>query len=304
MSIAARTALLLILAIPVIAQEATTTTATTATTTEPTETAEPTTTSEPATTTAAPESLSSGDVREQFRGVINTHPPELGTILALDPTLLSDDAFLARYPDLARFVAAHPEVRRHSAYYVSGYELPSARAEELDRSLEPLFAFCGFLLFAFALSWLIRTIIEQHRWSRVSRRQSEVHNKILDRFGTTAELLEYVKSPAGTKFLEGAPIPVHETESQNPPLARIVRSVQTGVIVTVAAIGFIVVGASLAKELGDGFFGIGVIALCIGVGFIASAAVSLFLSRRLGLWRAPESGDATDVQAHDSGLMR
>jgi hypothetical protein len=295
MSIAARIALLLLLTTAVAAQEASKTTPA-----EPITATAATTTS----TAAEPQTLSSEELREQFRGVMREHPPELGRILALDPTLLSDEAFLARYPDLARFVAAHPEVRRHSSYYVGQYQPLSPRAQQLDQSLEPLFAFGGFLLFAFSVGWLVRTILDQRRWSRLSRRQSEVHNKILDRFGTTAELLEYVKSPAGSKFLEGAPIPLHDAESQNPPLARTIRSVQTGVVITLAAVGFLIVGAWLEKDLGDGLFGIGIIALCIGLGFIASAAVSLFLSRRLGLWRTPESTDASELQAHDAGLVR
>ncbi|HJX29810.1 MAG TPA: hypothetical protein VJ885_18055 [Thermoanaerobaculia bacterium] len=36
-----------------------------------------------------------------------------------------------------------------------------------------------------------------------------MHNKILDRFNTTEQLLEYIRTPAGSKFLESAPIPLH-----------------------------------------------------------------------------------------------
>ena len=43
-----------------------------------------------------------------------------------------------------------------------------------------------------ALAWLIRTLIEQRRWKQLSRTQSDVHNKILDRFNTTEQLLEYI----------------------------------------------------------------------------------------------------------------
>jgi hypothetical protein len=37
------------------------------------------------------------------------------------------------------------------------------------------------------------------------------------------------------------------------------------------------------KESGDGLFAMGMIGLCIGIGFVASALVSLYLSRRIGL---------------------
>ncbi|MDQ3282970.1 MAG: hypothetical protein M3Q69_16335 [Acidobacteriota bacterium] len=298
MSFTARIALILMLATPLAAQETTTS----STSTAPAATATTATTT--AETTAAPDPLSSHELREKFEAVVRQNPPELGTILSLDPTLLADEAFLARYPELARFVAAHPEVRHHPNFYLANYQLPSARSQELNAHLEPLFAFGGFLLFAFALSWVVRTVLDHRRWSRLSRRQAEVHGRILERFGTSAELLEYIKTPAGAKFLEGAPIPLHDLESQNAPVARVIRSVQIGIVITLAAFGLLIVGAVLAKEIGQGMFGIGVIALCIGLGFIASAGVSLLLSRRLGVLQSQHSDDARDGNAHDPGLVR
>lgn len=83
---------------------------------------------------------------------------------------------------------------------------------------------------------------DQKRWNRLPKTQAELHNKILDNFGTTSELLEYVKTPAGTKFLESAPIPLHEqTVTPNAPLARVLWSVQIGVIASVGALGMLLV---------------------------------------------------------------
>ena len=121
------------------------------------------------------------------------------------------------------------------------------------------------------------------RWRQLSRTQSEVHNKILDRFGTSSELLEYVRSPAGTKFLESAPIPVRAEEQPRPsaPQSRVMLSIQVGVVVTAAAVGMLLVSLRL-DEGADGLFALGAIGFCLGAGFIASALISLFLSRRLG----------------------
>jgi hypothetical protein len=235
------------------------------------------------TATPADQTLNSHDVRNELTMVLRDHPPELGTILALDPTLLSDDAFLAHYPDLARFIAAHPEVRRQSAFYVEAFkpENPST-SHSVERMLEPLFAVGAMLLVLFALSWAIRTIVEQKRWSRLARTQSDVHNKILDRFGTSTELLDYIRTPAGSRFLESAPIPLHgEAPRMSAPIARVLGSIQFGVIISAAALGVLFVSSRFTKEAGDGLFAIGTIALCIGLGFIASAVVSLVLARRL-----------------------
>ena len=45
------------------------------------------------------------------------------------------------------------------------------------------------------------------RWSRLSKIQTDVHNKLLDRFTSNEDLLAYIQTPVGRKFLESAPIP-------------------------------------------------------------------------------------------------
>jgi hypothetical protein len=194
----------------------------------------------------------SGETRNHFLTLLREHPPELGTILALDPTLLSNDAFLAGYPELARFVAARPEVRRNPRFYLSDFQ-PRRESGTLDQLLETLVIFATFLLIALALAWVLRTIIEQKRWSRLSRTQSEVHNKILDRFGSSEELLAYVRTPAGARFLESAPIPLHaERATQSPPMARVLWSIQIGVVVAVASLGMLLVSFRLDGETAAG----------------------------------------------------
>jgi hypothetical protein len=254
---------------------------TTATTTQPAATA----TTAPAVDPALPfdRRNNSHEVREELRGLLRTHPPQLAVILATDPSLLSDDAFLAHYPDLAGFVATHPDVRHQSAFYVDEFAPEQTNARSVERMLEPLFSVGAMLIVVFGLSWVIRTLVDQKRWSRLAKTQSEVHNKILDRFGTSTELLEYMKTPAGARFLESAPIPL-PGDSGRPaaPVARVLASIQLGVIISAAAVGMLFVATRFSKEAGDGMFAIGMIALCIGLGFIASAIVSLVLTRRLG----------------------
>jgi hypothetical protein len=240
---------------------------------------------------------SSGETRSEFNELLRQAPPEVATILALDPTLLSDDAFLTRYPQLARYVAAHPEVRYNPRYYLSDFDGPRHQRTPLDEVAETGGIICVFALVAFVLAWLVRTVIEQKRWNRLSRTQNEVHNKILDRFGNTEELLAYIRTPAGSKFLESAPIPLHsEPAPQNAGATRAMWSIQIGVIVAAAAIGMLIVSGRVDKESAEGFFALGVIALCVGGGFIVSAVVSLLLSRRLGIWQSP----AADIASADS----
>lgn len=272
MTLATRTILILTLAVAiaggVLAQPATTTTTTTSAPAQPLGGAEP-----------------RQEVRDQFVRLLAQHPPEVAPIVVLDPTLLSNDPFLARYPELAQFVAAHPEIRRNPHYFVQ--ELPNPIAfrnrstwQEAVEAIGIGFVIC---LIAFILTWLVRTLVEQRRWSRLSRTQAEVHNKILDRFGSTEELLAYVKSPAGSKFLESAPIPLHvESAGAREPMPRALWSIQIGLIVAAAGLGMLLVSGRFDRETAQGFFAMGTIAACVGGGFILSAIVSMVLSRRLG----------------------
>lgn len=297
MSLVTRTILILTLLLTLVSTVSAQQTA--ATTTNNVTTAATTT----ATTTsdeAASAEQSSTVTHQNFSQLLRQHPPELGTILTLDPTLLSNDAFLAGYPELSRFVAQHPEVRRNPRYYLSEFEAMDGRNTMMESFLTGLAVFSVFLLVTLTFAWLVRTIIEQKRWTRLSQTQSEVHNKILDRFGASEELLAYMRTPAGTKFLESAPIPLHaEQGTQNAPVARILWSVQIGVIVVAAALGLLFISGRVSHEDAQAMSALGVVAFAIGAGFIASAFISLFLSKRLGLWQSPA---APPVALDDSGV--
>ena len=313
MSFTTRAVLILMLMLPMAgrlsAQEATSTVDTTTTTTTGTSAApaEGVTTTAPASAEAAePEApRSSYSIREDFGRILSRYPPELGTILSLDPTLLSNEAFLTEYPILAAFIAENPQVRRNPRFFLRGYGLPEPARNNtvVDEIFETLTISATFVLIAFALAWMVRTIVEQKRWNRLSRTQTEVHNKILDRFGSSEELLQYIRTPAGTKFLEAAPIPLRAAErpTQHAPLTRIIWSIQLGVVVGAASLGMILVSLRLDPEASVALFSMGVIAFCIGAGFIGSAYASMLLSRRLGVW---QGGAEEPVSPEDPGLVR
>ena len=274
--------------------------ATTETTTTETSTAAPaaTTTAETTRAESGEGRTTSYEIRNQFTALLRNFPPDLATIFKLDPSLLSNDTYVGGYPELAEFLAKHPEIRRNPRFYLADFPYPGTNSSVLDDIVEMILVTSGFVLAVFAFGWLIRTIVEQKRWSRLSRTQAEVHNKILDRFGSSDELLQYIKTPAGTKFLESAPIPLHEERpAQNAPLPRIMKSIQLGVIVAVAALGMLLVSLRFDGETGEGLFALGAIAFTVGAGFIASAVVSMKLSRRLGLLREADAAAAIDESA-------
>jgi hypothetical protein len=238
-------------------------------------------------------------VREQLREILNRYPPEVGRILKMDPTMLSNQPYLAQYPAVQQFLAAHPEIARNPAFYLEfvrqSYDYtaptdPQSRAIDVwADTMEGIGVFCIVVFISSMVAWLIRTMLNHRRWLRSSKVQTEVHNKLLDRFAGTNELLSYIQTPAGRRFLEAAPIPV-EAATDRPlgaPLNRILWSVQAGIVLTIGGFGFQYVSGSVLPEVGQGLWTIGVLATAFGIGFIIAGAFSYIMSRRLGLFDPP-----------------
>jgi hypothetical protein len=255
----------------------------------------------PATVQLVPEA-DAAEKREKLREVMRKYPPALGRVLKSDPTLLQDAAYLSRYPALAAFLGAHPEVAANPAFYLEHVYIPGdfepqdaqSRAISLWRNIFDAFSVMVVMVFIGSmLAWLVRTVLQHRRWQRLSRVQTEVHNKLLDRFAGTGELITYVQTPAGRRFLEAAPIEVESPgRALAAPVSRILWSVQAGVILVVVGVGMLLVSQRVIPEVSEGMWLIGVLTLALGLGFVLSAAVSYNLSRRLGLFEPvapPES---------------
>lgn len=233
-------------------------------------------------------------VREQFIEVLRRQPPALGRVLKLDPALMANEGYLAPYPEVAAFLRQYPEVARNPTYFLERINIStsasytSERAQERRDFFNMVGGFTAFLVFLVVTSvvvWLIKTVIEQRRWGRLSRIQAEVHTKLMDRFSSNEELLTYVQTPSGRRFLESGPSPLPETgPAMSAPLTRILWSVQAGVVLAIAGVGLLFVSNRLIEEPSEFFFVVGIVTLALGLGFVASAGAAFALSRRLGLF--------------------
>lgn len=283
------------------AQETETTTAAAVTETVATTTANTTNT----TNTLATEA-DSRETRERLRQILHRLPPEVGKVLKLDPSLWRNETFLKTYPALQAFVAAHPEVAHNSRFYLADIWIPTDPEPETPGSrlwssmLHLITVTLAVGAVIFVLTWLIRTLINQRRWSRLARVQTEVHTKLLDRFASNAEVMAYINTTAGRRFLEAAPIPLAEEAPRaiSAPVNRVLWSVQAGLVLFAAGIGMKLISVGMSeKEAAEAFSGFGILGMAIGGGFIASAVVSLMLSKRLGLWNPPPSADSAELRA-------
>jgi hypothetical protein len=76
------------------------------------------------------------------------------------------------------------------------------------------------------------------RWGRLAKVQAEAHTKLLDRFTANDELIAYVQSPAGSQFLQSAPIALDPgARRMGAPFNRILWSVQAGLVLGMAGLG-------------------------------------------------------------------
>jgi hypothetical protein len=231
---------------------------------------------------------------QQTRGwlmqILRSYPPSLHAVLRLDPALLSNDAYMASYPALVTFLAAHPEVAHNPSFYIGTPDQFPERSQS-DRTISMWESVLGGLAALTALSllfamlvWLIRTFLNARRWARLTKIQTDVHTKLMDRFTGNEELLAYIQSPAGRKFLESTPISLEEApRSLNAPLGRILLSLQIGIVVVSAGIGLQYVSGHFPSEIQMPVHAMGVLGQALGIGFIIAAGASYLVSWRLGL---------------------
>jgi hypothetical protein len=230
------------------------------------------------------------NTRRQLLDLIRISP-RLAEVLSRDASLLSDSEYIQRKnPALARFLEAHPEISRNPEFFLfagrSGDRLDDIRwntetqAERVtNRLVNDAGPVLALLVFLFAAMWLLRTVMDNLRWRRVLHLQTDVHNKLLDKFGNSQELLAYMQTDAGKRFLEAAPISVainNEEPQWRSPIVRIMRPLTAGIVLSSA-------GIALVTTVIEPVFTLGKVVLMLGIGFIISAGASWLIARQSGL---------------------
>lgn len=247
------------------------------------------------------------ETRAEFETLLRRLPPSVGRVLRLDPSLMRNPAYLQPYPALGTFLQQHPDVLNNPSYYLENVSMQlwyppeprDARSEAINmwrNMIEAMLVIVGIAIVSAGILWLIRSVLEYRRWYRTSKVQSDVHTKLLDRFTSNEDLLAYIQTPVGRRFLESAPLPVEApARPVGAPFTRILWSVQAGLVLGAAGLGLLFVSGRVIQEVSEVFFAVGVLALAVGVGFVVSAAASLLLSQRLGLLGANAAREHSGV---------
>lgn len=133
-----------------------------------------------------------------------------------------------------------------------------------------------------AISFIVKSLIEGISRARVARAQADVMSRMIDRFGSSQELVAYLQSESGRRFIETVP------ENRSRPHQRILNSLQGGAVLTVLG-GGIMATQSFADDDGrKAAMAIGTIVMTLGVGLLVSALAAWYTSRSWGLLNGQE----------------
>jgi len=130
------------------------------------------------------------------------------------------------------------------------------------------------------MAWVITSIVSSIKQRANTRTRAEVYNRLIDKFGTAAELVDFLKSDAGLRFIE------EQAVDESQPMSRVLGSIRLGVSLALIGLGMVAVAELWYRELSDLYVVIalgGTIALTAGAGFIISAVISYKLLKAWGL---------------------
>jgi len=261
--------------------------------------------------------------QEQFLKLLRLSPT-LTSVVARDPSLLSDQDYVARNnPELAQFMAAHPDIAKNPDFYL--FSRIDQRGGHRDQALEravwpdlvppapyertgtaavmdklaPIIIVPALFL---AIVWIINLFVQSHRWTRTFRQQSGIHSRLIDKFSTNQELAAYMETEAGKRFLEMSPLASGPTAGPHMPnvVARVLTPMQVGAVMTLLGIGFFLL-RNAGPDMATPMAVLGVLALMPGIGFILSAGATWAIAQRLGMM--PEKADAQNDAGANLGPM-
>jgi len=133
------------------------------------------------------------------------------------------------------------------------------------------------ILASFTATVLIVYFVTQARRRRAEV-QAEMQTKLIERFGSAPEMVEFLQSPAGREFVAGV-----QTAPVNQLRERILGGFTRSIVLTALGVAFIF----LAFYFDNGFVVPGAIVLSLGIGYFIATIVSWKLSSSLSVSEAP-----------------
>jgi hypothetical protein len=255
-------------------------------------------------TAQVPSEKDVADAQEQFLHLLRLSPTMTAAVSA-DPSLLADQAYVARSnPELAQFMASHPDIARNPEFYLFSRLDPSngrrdralqrviwpdltpqpqqeSAAPRMIEKMTPIVLIPAMFL---AFVWIIRIFVDSRRWNRTFKQQSEIHSRLIEKLGTNQDLVAYMETEAGKRFLMTSPVAAGPEFGQRMPntVSRVLTSLSAGIVLALLGIGFLLL-RNAGPDTSEPMLIVGTLLLMPGIGFILSAGVTWFLAQRLGL---------------------
>ena len=133
------------------------------------------------------------------------------------------------------------------------------------------------ILASFSAAVLIVFFVTQARRRRVEL-QAEMQTKLIERFGSAPEMIEFLQSPAGREFVAGV-----QTAPINQLRERILGGFTRSIVLTALGVAFMF----LTFYDSNDFVVPGAIVLSLGIGYFIATIVSWKLSSSLSAGEAP-----------------
>jgi hypothetical protein len=137
--------------------------------------------------------------------------------------------------------------------------------------LTPLLVFVVGLIVAGWVVW-----VDSKRRQAKNKQQTEVRTQILEKFGSSDEFINFLKTEEGQRYFETA------SRVSARPADKILRSIQVGVIFALVGVSSLLIGWFFEGDGKPPIF-IGALALAVGLGFLISASISYRLLKTWGL---------------------
>ena len=150
-------------------------------------------------------------------------------------------------------------------------------------ALIPIVISTGFFVMIAFIVWA-----KAHTRAEQSRFNAEVQTKLIERFGSGPELIDFLKSPEGQQFATGI--------SKLPKLAardRVVGGFTRSIFLTFLGLAFL--GLEMTDIENPGFLIAGAVLTALGLANLVSSFISMKLSKRMGLYGDDDS--ANGIQA-------
>lgn len=151
-------------------------------------------------------------------------------------------------------------------------------SEDIVFAVVPLFGISFGCILVLAAIWLGM----KARMRRIEL-MTDLQNRVLDKFGTATEFVEFVRTPEGRQWMSTS------ADNGGPRQAdRILSSLRWGLILACFGVAFLLLAIVDERDLVYPGFLIG----SVGVGFLAHAFIATKLARKWGLMPGPSDRPA------------